>query len=330
MLSLLVSQEPDIAHAWCLFAQVQLALGSPKGGLDLAERAAALEPDNEWAHRLRSVAFQELGDKDHAFVAARDAIAAAPHSWLGPCRLAQVTIAANWNTGVGLSEAQRAVELAPTEPEAVWTMGRVHEVRGEAAEAEQCFKRTLELDPQSVLAHDGLARLRYEGTRGRLSRFNPGRLSAAASGYRDAVVADPRSGIGGANLDVVISTFITRLSYLVFVSAWVSAIVANHSNPSTVARALTFGFVAVPLVFALWFLVRLTPDLRRRVGEIAFNGTFAGPSVIQIVALGLLVASAVAPAGNRKGLAALALLAVVIARVFLIVQAREAARSRSR
>ena len=313
VLTQLLAREPEVAPAWCLFAQAQIAAGDSNSGLDAAERAASLEPENEWAHRLRSAALQNLG-RPGAIAAAREAVAAAPHVWLTHNRLATVLAAANQNPDAALAAAERAVELAPNEPDAHRALGRAYEMRDDHAEAERCYRLALSLDPQNAAAHDALARRRLTASR----RFGAGNLAAAASGFRDVVQANPRSAAGAANIEIIIRGFLSRLSYLVFVCVWASTLVTNHSGPSAAGRAVPLLLAAIPVGFGLRFLVSLAPDLRRRVGYMAFHGWLAPASYANAVALPLLVVSAAGPSGARIGFAVAAFLLSLAARVYLL------------
>jgi tetratricopeptide (TPR) repeat protein len=320
-LTQLLAREPEVASAWCLLAQSQLAARDPETALDAAERAAALEPENEWPHRLRSAALQNLG-RPGSIAAAREAVAAAPHAWQTHLRLAEALAAAKTNPDAALAAAERAVALAPNEPNTYAALGRAYEMRGDHAEAERSFRQALALDPQHAGAHHELARRRYEASGGRRRRFGAGNLAAAASGFRDAVEANPRSHVGAANVEIVIRSFLARLSYLIFVSVWLATFVANNSSSRVVPALL----IAIPMAFAVRFLIALAPDLRRRVGYMAFHGWLAPASCAQVVAIALMLVSAAGPSGARIGFAAAAFLISLAGRIYLIALRRRRLR----
>jgi tetratricopeptide (TPR) repeat protein len=297
VLTQLLGREPGVARAWCLFAQTQLAAGYPKAALDAAEHAASREPENEWAHRLRSIALERLGYRNEAFAAANEAVAAAPHAWQTHMRLAEACLVGRWNSDVALSAAKRAVELAPNEPNAHFVLGRAFEMCGEGAEAELCYRRALEIDSQHAAAHHELARMRYEASRGRRRRhFGASSLVAAASGFRTAVGANPRSAAGAvANIEVVIRSFLARLTHLIFVSVCVGVVVVWVSGSSVVGRVVPPLLLAIPAGFAVRFLANAGPDVRRRTQQMAFQRPIALVSVSQVVAVALLLYSAVGP-----------------------------------
>jgi tetratricopeptide (TPR) repeat protein len=306
----LLGSDPDIAPAWCLLAQTQIGLGEMEGALESAERAAALAPDNDWPHRLRSVALEQLGDADGAIAAAREAVAKGPHEWQTHKRLALALSLSKRDPDFALAAAGRAVELAPNEADAHCVLGLTHDARGDKAEAERCFRQALALDPQHAASHEALAHRQLA-----TSRFGrAGNLADAASGFRDVVHADPRADHAARNVELVLRVFIARLSYLVFLIVWV----ASRATGGTLAdRIGPLVLLAIPAAFALRFLARLAPDLRRHVYYIAFHGRLAAASIAQACAVALLFVSAAAPSGARAGLGIAALVASLIARVLL-------------
>ena len=291
----LLGTEPDIGPAWCLLAQAQIGLGETEGALESADRAAALAPEDDWPHRLRSLALLQLGDSDGAIAAARDAVAAGPHNWQAHRRLALALGDANQNLDDALAAGQRAVALAPNEPEAHFALGLVQDARGKRTGADECFRYALALDPQHGPSQAALARRHLLE-----SRFGrAGRLGDAAAGFRDVVQSDPRADYAAVNLEVVLRVFIARLSYLVFVIVWIAS---RATAGSLGARIVPLVLLAFPAAFAARFLSRLAPDLRRQVRYVAFHGALAAASYLQALAIALLFAAAAAPTGARTGI----------------------------
>ena len=311
LLERLLGREPDNPLAWGLLAQAKLGADDPRDALEAAERAAALAPDDDWPHRLRSIALQQLGDDEGAISAAREAVAAGPHTWQAYSRLAIALGVAKRDLDEALASAELGVELGPHVPAAHYALGVVHDRRGDHAEAERCFRQALELDPQHTPSHNALAARQLAASRGR-----PGNLAAAASGFRDAVRADPRSGVSGRNLELVIRHFLARVSYLVFIIVWLASGVGGGTAADRIGPLL---LLLIPAAFAARFLAALAPDLRRQVWYMAFHGPLAPPMIAQASAVGLLFVSAAAPSGARAGFSGAAVLASLIAR-FLIVR----------
>ena len=70
LLARLVSTEPDSGRAWCLFARAHLGADRYAEAVEAANRAAAIEPGEEWPHRLASNALMHLGNHAEALRAA--------------------------------------------------------------------------------------------------------------------------------------------------------------------------------------------------------------------------------------------------------------------
>jgi tetratricopeptide (TPR) repeat protein len=321
LLQELLGTEPDIAPAWCLLAQAQLGLAQPKEALGSAERAATLAPDNDWPHRLRSVALMQLGDANGAIAAAREAVAKGPHNWQTHNRLALVLGDAKRDLDEALAAAERAVSLAPNEANAHFALGMVNHTRKNHAEAERCFRRALALDPQHSPSLTALAGQRLVKRRS----WRPGNLADAASGLRDAVEVDPRSDYSARSLDLVLRAFFGRVSYLIFLTVYVASRVKGSNLTDRIAPLL---LLAIPAAFAVRFLAGLTPTLRRRVGYMALRGALGLAVIAQLCAIALLFVAALAPAGSRTGMLAAAAIVSLAARVSLWVTSRRLRRHR--
>ena len=310
LLGKLLGTEPHNAAAWCLLSQARGGVGDAKAALDAAERAASLAPGEDWPHRLRSIAMQELGDDDGAVSAARAAVAVAPQNWQTHSRLAIALSLTKQEPTEALGAAELGVTLAPNEPTTHYALGVANHRRGKNGEAERCFRQALELNPQHIPSHNALAAMQLAG-----SRFGrAGNLAGAAAGFRDAVQADPRSSESARNLELVLQVFIARVSYLVFAIVWIASRVTG-GTPG--ARLVPLVLLAVPATFAGRFLSRLAPDLRRRVGYVAFHGRLAAPSYAQALAILLLLVASAAPAGARTRIGIAAVITSFAARLLL-------------
>src|SRR3954468_1479584 len=63
--------DPDSARGWCLLGLACSNLTRFHEAFEAAERATALAPDDEWAHRLRSYVLEKVGENGAALQAAR-------------------------------------------------------------------------------------------------------------------------------------------------------------------------------------------------------------------------------------------------------------------
>lgn len=62
LLARLVAAEPASSRGWCLFARAHLGADRYVEAVEAANRAAAIEPVEEWPHRLASNALMHLGN----------------------------------------------------------------------------------------------------------------------------------------------------------------------------------------------------------------------------------------------------------------------------
>ncbi len=81
LLQALLASAPENVYVWCLLSQACLGCEDPAAALDAASLAAGLDGDEEWAHRLRASALDQLGRGPDAVAAAEEAVRCAPHSW---------------------------------------------------------------------------------------------------------------------------------------------------------------------------------------------------------------------------------------------------------
>ena len=149
--------------------------------------AAALEPDNPaWKASLGET-YSRLGDLVLALVNFQRATELAPSDpayW----RLLAVFCVENGVQveEVGLPAAQRAVDLAPQDPQALDALGWSQLSTGRFFTAEQTLRSALELSPDFALAHLHLA----------LVYLQTGKRDSAYDHLRRAQTADPEGPIG--------------------------------------------------------------------------------------------------------------------------------------
>src|SRR5205085_871130 len=101
----------------------QAQLDDPGEALRASGRALQLEPEEEWAHRLASLALGRLGRHADAIAAARQATRLDPENWRAQVRLALALLGSGTAHRQAWQVAGRAVELAPHEPEVHNTIG---------------------------------------------------------------------------------------------------------------------------------------------------------------------------------------------------------------
>lgn len=192
---------PGDQRAWCELGRAELSCNQPHNALTAANRALAVDPAQEWPHRLASIALGLLGQHDGAVRAAREAVRLAPDAWQTHVQLADALAEApapRWARGQLRAEAwaaaNRAVELAPLEPDPHCTVGHLLVASQAAPQARRAFREALRLDPGNARALNGLG----------LVGMRTGRLVAAAADFGAAAAADPYDSVARGNISAAV------------------------------------------------------------------------------------------------------------------------------
>src|ERR1700678_4738917 len=93
LLARVVSADQESSRAWCLMARAHLGADRYADATAAANRAVALDPGDEWPHRLASNALVHLGNFPGALRAAGEARRLAPSYWQKHVRGAQGALA---------------------------------------------------------------------------------------------------------------------------------------------------------------------------------------------------------------------------------------------
>ena len=310
----IVAADPAGSRAWMLLAQAHLGMGEHQTALDAAQTAIALNPHSEWPFQLASAALRGLGRDDEAADFARRAVALAPQNWAVHAQLAQSLA----KTPDGLAEARRAadraVALAPETAGAHMAAGAVAAAAGDRQTAGEAFRRVLTIDPQNAVAQHEFARMQLR--KGRYRNANPTRLSTAASGFAGALGADPRLEQSRRALQAVIRTFLGYTAYFIFVVGVVAGRLGVHSTP-TARRIVTIVLLALPVWFALRFLVQATPPVRSYVRQTLTSGRTGVAAVAEAIAVATLVLSCIITNSDQSTLVTLAIVFALLGRVAL-------------
>jgi tetratricopeptide (TPR) repeat protein len=320
----LLGRDPENSLGWCLLAQAQLGRDDPEAGLDAADRAVAFAPESSWAHRLRSIALAARGNHADALEAALAAVKWAPNDWQEYAWLSGLFAQIKKRRGEAIPAAEYAVALAPNESRAHLALGAAAAANGKRKEAEEAFRNALAIDPQNSAAHNELARLKL-----RKSRFGSAKLAEAAGGFQTAIQADPRASVSRRNLEMTLRTFLGRLSYLIFVVAWIAwrtvtpVVAGPPGTPSSPGGSghlpvLVLALLCVPAIYGWRFVSRLSPDLRRHLRYTVTHGRIATVAATQLVAILLLLYTALASPSNPRATAAAAFGLTLLARLLLV------------
>src|ERR1700761_8459027 len=242
-------------RAWSLSARAHLGADRFTEAVEAANRAAAIEPAEEWPHRLASNALMHLGNHAEALRAASESRRLAPSYWQTHVCLAQAALAAA-QPGLAATAAAEARRLAPNEPDVHFLSGKVALARGDLEAARGHQERALALDPahSGAMNELGRIRLRRHDTAGAIRHF----INAART--------TPGEHIYSRNIDVVILRTLSRMIYVfvlvALVMLWVPAVMHVDRFPFALGLAiLAAGAVASFLVMVL----RMPREARRLV-----------------------------------------------------------------
>jgi len=318
-----IASEPQNPAAWSLLAAAELSAGNHNGGLEAAERAISLVPDEGWPQRLAAQALRLLGCTEESIRHARQAVRLDPDGWQSHTTLARSLAMSNSDLPEAHGAAARAIALAPNQAETHITAGVVAATAKHRSDAEASFRQALSIDPQNSVAHSELARMRMKGPR----YTNPSGLADAAGGFATSVSIDPRAGTGRHNLELVLRLFLARVAYFIFIDAYLITRIGLGSNQSG-ARLLPLVVLAVPSVYAWRFIARLNTSLREYLLRLLLHDRKIRLAVsADTIAVACLLAAALAPETARSGLAGGAALSALIGRLILWSQVEHSSRA---
>ena len=304
LLARVVSAEPESSRAWCLMARAHLGADRYADAVTAARRAVALDPADEWPHRLASNALVHLGKL-------------APSYWQTHVCVAQAALAAQ-RFDVATGAATRARGLAPNEPDVHFLSGKVSLARGDLAAAREHQERALALDPahSGAMNELGRIRLRRHDTAGAIRHF----ISAAR--------ATPDERIYSRNIDVVLLRTVSRTIYLftliALVLIWVPAVTHVDRLPFVIGLGV---LAAVTVGSFTWMVLRLPREARLMVRR-----TLRAPRVATALAMavgGVAIAFGIVaftPAADLAQVLPLAVVITIAARLAAFAALRGAVR----
>lgn len=303
-----VSLAPDDQSAWCELARAELSCDRPRQALPAVNRALALDPSDEWPHRVAGIALGRLGDHDAALRAAREAVRLAPHAWQTHDQLAEAIDdhpQPLWHRRQLRAEAwtaaNRAVRLAPQEPEPHCTVGHLCLTNKAWRQAELAFREALRLDPGYARALNGLG----------LASLRSGRLLAAAAEFGAAAAVDPRDPAARRNISAAAWNATQALVWGLLVTVF--AFTQMVPLPVLVGR-IFIALVVIALVLAGGLLWRRVPGrLRGHLLRLPRRDIWLGATLAWAATTFILMSAGALPTdrGIRSGLAGLALLSAL-------------------
>ncbi len=220
-----IAQNPQHFQAYCLLSLCHYSLKDNEKALEFAEKAITVAPEEEWGHRLRSVALSEQGKKKEALKSAEEAVRLAPFE---PYVL-QVLV----NAYLSSNKPRKAEEIAlkmrenfPDSEASFFTLGNVYLQRGNNAGAEKCFREALRIDPNSADARNnlGVALLRQKQNEdtalfksSNLSLFPNKEEEDIHQHFTEAIRLEPNNHTAAANLRSQFDYFYVLYAFLIFV-----------------------------------------------------------------------------------------------------------------
>lgn len=147
---------PQDAAAWMWLGVVSLAQEKPEDAAKALDKAAQLKPDDQDILYHRGRAHLLVSKNSYAQMFKVD-----PNSWLVHRVLAQANAESENHLGA-ITEYEAAIKLAPTQPGLHEELGSEYRNANKFPEAEQAFKRELEIDPYNVLAEYKLGAIALE------------------------------------------------------------------------------------------------------------------------------------------------------------------------
>ena len=233
-----LAAQPDNAHLIALLARCQIGTKDFPAALATANRYVAMQPEDEWGHRLAAVALDRMGHAEQALLAAERSVRLAPLEWRTHLQFALSAVDARGRLVDAQAAADRAVELAPNEPSAHFAVGVVAQARRYDDMARAAYRRTLALDPQHAMALNNLTIL--DGNM---------RLGRSARGFAESLRNAPHETLVQQNIEGLAASFVRRIYYAGLAALFVGLLTSQSAGgvtPGTVlvGVALTVGIAA--------------------------------------------------------------------------------------
>lgn len=281
---------PDDASVLSLLALAELKQNKHSPALHSARAAIAADPENDWPHRLAALSLHRMGRYAEAAQHARQAMSLAPNTAYGYILLALALSAGGMDPAEAADAADRAVTLAPHLADAHLAVGDVALAASRLDDAEDSFRRALDIDPENAAAHNELARVQLKRRRfGHASG-----LARATTGLATAIRLDPQSEVSRRNLDIALNLFMARAAAGIMLVAFV----ASHGLFAQ-AKYVAALLLLIPVGLAVRFVLGLPPTLRRYLWLQVRRPLVGSAAALDVIAVGLLVAGSFAP-GNRS------------------------------
>jgi Flp pilus assembly protein TadD len=250
-----LAQTPDDSHLIGLLARCHIGLDDYPAALDAANRYVAEAPNDEWGHRLASIALDRMGRHDEALDAAERAVRLAPNEWQTHVQVALASTSARGRLWDGHQAACRAIELAPDEADAHFALGVVSQCRKHDDLARQAYRRALALDPQHATALNNLTVLDDSVS-----------IVRSAHGYAESLRHEPGSDLVQANVTWLAARFVRRIYFAGLAALIVGLLVTRAAGGMNIATVVIgIGLLTGVVGYGISLGVAVPAGIRRFV-----------------------------------------------------------------
>jgi len=218
------------------------------------ERAIAVAPENDWAHRLHSIALRNCARRHDAVAAAKEAVRLQPmipHNW-HTLASAQMNI---FELKEARASAEHLRELAPDWELSHQMLALVALKEERYKEAEEHCRRELEVNPNSYFGMNNLG----------VALLNQKRKREAVEHFTRAAKINPQAEVARNNLASAVGKYLPRVA-LPFMGIWLlqalvrgvgAGITRTRYSDSVLAAGFTMLVIgAIIGIYGVVFLIR--------------------------------------------------------------------------
>ena len=204
-----LSMAPQDDEVLCLMTQAFVEMNKWRDAWRYSERAIAAAPENDWAHRLHSIALGNCARRNEAVAAAKEAVRLnpmLPHNW-HTLASSQLNV---FNREEARVSAAHLQSLAPSWHMSHQMLSLVALKEGKNKEAENHCRRELELNPNSYYGMNNLG----------VALLNQKRKREAIDVFTRAAKLNPAAPIARDNIAAAVTKYLPRVS-IPFFAVWV-------------------------------------------------------------------------------------------------------------
>ena len=295
----LLAEDPDDVHLLGLRAQALLGLERPDEALRDGNRMVAVAPEDEWGHRICSVALGDLGLHEEATAAAATSVRLAPSQWRTHARYAGAAAALPHRMRDAEAAAGRAVQLAPHGADVHVLAAQIASVQRRDDDARAGFRRALALEPSHPDAMTGLARLGSQR-----------RLADRARDYASVLSDTPDHERARESIELLALRFVRRVYWASLVGLFAGLVVSAGTGAPGRVTGTTVAVGIVLLVGTTAYTASLLRAIPRGVSRYVRGRVRSDPMLLAttILTVGMFLTALVTcfvPRGGAVGVSLL-------------------------